>query len=46
MAVMDGCEGSAKTWQLEERACPQCGEEIEVYTSRGRVVEDAVCEKC
>ena len=38
MAVMDGCEGSAKTWQLEERACPQCGEEIEVYTSRGRVV--------
>ncbi|HIS26501.1 MAG TPA: hypothetical protein IAA57_06305 [Candidatus Pullilachnospira intestinigallinarum] len=46
MAVMDGCEGSAKTWQLEERTCPQCGEEIEVYTSRGRIVEDAVCEKC
>lgn len=46
MAMMEGCEGSARTWQLEERPCPQCGEEMEVYTLRGRVVEDAVCSKC
>ncbi len=46
MAVLDGCEGSSRTWNLEERSCPQCGEEMDVYTLRGRVVEDAVCPKC
>ncbi len=46
MAVLDGCEGSSRTWNLEERPCPKCGQEMEVYTLRGRVVEDAVCPKC
>ena len=46
MAVMDGCEGGNKTWVLEERECPQCKAEMDVYTSRGRVGEDAVCSKC
>lgn len=44
MAVMDGCEGSAKTWVLEEKECPQCGKILEYYTVRGRVAEDAVCD--
>ena len=46
MAILDGCSGKSWTPTVEERPCPACGEEIEVYTQRGRVVEDAVCEKC
>lgn len=45
MAVMDGCEGTSKTWDLEEMKCPECGEILEYYTMKGRIVEDAVC-KC
>ena len=26
MAVFEGCEGNSKTWDLEERKCPKCGE--------------------
>lgn len=44
MAVMDGCESKRKTPVLEERKCPQCGEEVEVFTRDGRVVEDTACE--
>lgn len=44
MAVIDGCEAKFKTPVPEERTCPQCGSEIEVFTVKGRVVEDAVCE--
>ncbi|MBR2527579.1 MAG: hypothetical protein IKE58_03785 [Blautia sp.] len=44
MAVMEGCEGSSKTMVLEERICPECGKEVEVYTLRGRIAEDAACE--
>lgn len=46
MGVLEGCEGINKTWNLEERVCPQCGTQIEVYTSRGRVAEEAVCRRC
>ena len=44
MAIMDGCEAKHKTPILEERTCPQCGETVEVFTRRGRVIEDTVCE--
>lgn len=44
MAVLDGCEAEFKTPVPEERICPQCGKEMEVFTVKGRVVEDAVCE--
>ena len=44
MAVLDGCEGAFKTPIPEERICPQCGKEIEVFTVNGRVVEDTACE--
>lgn len=44
MAIMDGCEGSAKTWVLEEKKCPRCGNMLEYYTVKGRIVEDAVCD--
>ena len=44
MAVLDGCEGAFKTPIPEERICHQCGKEIEVFTVKGRVVEDTACE--
>ena len=40
--VSFGCEDKNKTPIPEERICPQCGEEIEVFTVKGRVIEDAV----
>jgi len=43
MAVMDGCESKYRTPVLEERVCPQCGKEVEVFTNRGKIVEEAVC---
>lgn len=46
MAVFEGCECNSKTWDLEERKCPKCGEEMDVYTYKGRVVEDSICGKC
>ena len=44
MAIMDGCEAKHKTPILEERVCPACGETVEVFTRRGRVIEDTACE--
>lgn len=38
-----GCEDKYRTPVPEERICPDCGEEIEVFVSRGRVIEDSVC---
>lgn len=43
MAVMDGCESKYRTPVLEERACPQCGKKVEVFTNQGRIIEDASC---
>ena len=39
-----GCEDKNKTPIPEERTCPQCGREIEVFLSQGRVIEDTACE--
>ena len=44
MALMDGCESKHKTPTLEERVCPTCGASVEVFTRRGRVIEDTACE--
>lgn len=44
MAVMDGCEGKYKTPVLEERKCPKCGRDVEVFTRGGKIVEDSTCE--
>ncbi len=43
MAVMEGCESQYRTPVPEDRTCPVCGKEVEVFTNRGRIVEDAVC---
>ncbi|HIR75797.1 MAG TPA: hypothetical protein IAB97_02650 [Candidatus Choladousia intestinipullorum] len=44
MSVMDGCESKYRTPVPEDRTCPQCGKEVEVFTSRGRIIEDTACE--
>ena len=44
MAVMDGCEANTRTQVLEEKVCPQCGKVVEVFTVKGRIVEDTACE--
>ncbi len=44
MAAMDGCESKYRTPVPEERICPKCGKEVEVFTSRGRITEEAACE--
>ena len=46
MAVMDGCEAKFITPVPEERKCPRCGEDVEVFTRKGRIIEDSVCPKC
>ena len=33
MAVMDGCESQRRTAVLEDRICPKCGKEVEVFTT-------------
>lgn len=37
--IMEGCQGKPQT-QVLEKACPQCGHEIEIFT----VDTEAVCE--
>lgn len=44
MAVLDGCESQYRTPVPEEKTCPVCGKTVEVFTSRGRICEDSVCE--
>ena len=39
-----GCEDKNKTPVLEDRICPICGNEVEVFVSRGKIMEDVVCE--
>ena len=39
--IMEGCQGKPQT-QVLEKACPQCGHEIEIFT----VDTEAVCENC
>ena len=46
MALNDKCAGSDTTPRLEERPCPVCGEEVEVFTRKGRICEESVCPKC
>ena len=43
MAVLDGCDSKYRTPVSEDRICPKCGEEVEVFTVRGRVVEETSC---
>ena len=44
MTAHIGCEENRKTPLLEERVCPVCGEEVEVFTRDGRLIDDFTCE--
>jgi transcription elongation factor Elf1 len=46
MASNNRCAGSDGTPKLEERPCPVCGEEVEVFLRKGRICEESVCPKC
>lgn len=39
-----GCEAQHNTPVLEERICPDCGEIVEVFTRKGRVVSESPCD--
>ncbi len=41
---LEGCEAKYKTPVPEERICPVCGREVEVFARRGRLVADFRCE--
>ena len=43
MAVMDGCESQRRTAVLEDRVCPKCGKEVEVFTNGGKIIEPTEC---
>ena len=43
MGIIEGCSGPHRTPIPEDRVCPVCGEEVEVFTVRGRIAEDSVC---
>ncbi len=43
MAIHDGCKSGKKTARLEERICPVCGEDMDVFMKDGRIMEDSVC---
>lgn len=44
MRILGGCEEKNRTPVLEERACPICGEEVEVFTVQGRLIDEFVCD--
>ena len=43
MSIIDGCNSKFKTPVPEERSCPKCGQDVEVFTLRGRITEDTKC---
>ena len=43
MSVLGGCEEKNKTPVLEERVCPNCGDGVEGFTVKGRLIDDFAC---
>ncbi len=44
MSILNGCEEKHKTPVVEERVCPNCGKEVEVFTVKGRLIDDFTCD--
>lgn len=42
--TINGCEAQHATPVLDERVCPNCGEIVEVFTRKGRVVSESTCD--
>ena len=40
--IMDGCQGKPRTPTIIEKTCPQCGNEIELFSSDTEVA----CDNC
>lgn len=43
MSIIDNCEAQFATPVPEERTCPKCGATVEVFTRKGRIIEDTTC---
>ena len=44
MSILGGCEEKNKTPILEERVCPKCGNEVEVFAVKVRLIDDFTCD--
>ena len=40
--ILEGCQSKSEEISIEERICPQCGHEIEIFS----VDTEAACEHC
>ena len=40
--ILEGCQSKSKEISIEERICPQCGHDIEIFS----VDTEAACEHC
>ncbi len=40
--ILQGCQSKSKEITIEDRICPQCGHEVEIFS----VDTEAVCENC
>ncbi|MCI6174480.1 MAG: hypothetical protein MR671_09530 [Clostridiales bacterium] len=40
--IFEGCQSKAKEISIEERRCPNCGHEVEIFS----VDTEVVCENC
>ena len=40
MSVLGGCEEKNKTPVLEERVCPNCGDEVEVFQKEQQIISE------
>ena len=40
--ILEGCQSKSKEISIEERICPQCGHETEIFS----VDTEAACEHC
>ncbi len=40
--ILQGCQSNSKEITIEDKICPQCGHEVEIFS----VDTEAVCENC
>ena len=40
--ILQGCQSKSKEITIEDKICPQCGHEVEIFS----VDTEAVCENC
>lgn len=46
MSVIDGCLGKYRTPLLEEKRCPVCHTQMEIFSRAGQTVATSICPGC